>query len=85
MGLTVLRLLLAPVLVWLVYANAPGIGIVEPFVAVAIGLGLIAEAEGLMISVVLPAWTHDVPTVFQALRIKENHSGGATDGKQKPS
>jgi hypothetical protein len=93
MGLTVLRLLLAPVLVWLVYANVRGtafaavifIAVTEPFVGITVILGLVAQVEGLFISVVLPAWTHDVPTVVQALRIRETYLGNAASGKQRPS
>jgi hypothetical protein len=49
-----------------------GFGVVHPFVEVTAGLGLIAQVEGLLISVVLPVWTHDVPTVAEALRIRKN-------------
>jgi CDP-diacylglycerol--glycerol-3-phosphate 3-phosphatidyltransferase len=46
----------------LVFSNA-GIA-----VSCAIYLGLLADAEGLMISLVLPRWKNDVPTLFHALR-----------------
>jgi phosphatidylglycerophosphate synthase len=46
----------------LVFSNA-GIA-----VSCAIYLGLLADAEGLMISLVLPCWKNDVPTLFHALR-----------------
>jgi phosphatidylglycerophosphate synthase len=62
-----------------------GFGIVEPFVAITVILGLVAQVEGLLISVVLPVWTHDVPTIAHALRIREAHVGGALNGKPKPS
>jgi CDP-diacylglycerol--glycerol-3-phosphate 3-phosphatidyltransferase len=62
-----------------------GFGIVQPFVALAVILGLIAQVEGLLISVVLPVWTHDVPTIVHALRIRETHTANALHGKQRPS
>jgi phosphatidylglycerophosphate synthase len=51
-----------------------GFGIVQPFVGIAVTLGLIAQVEGLLISVVLPRWTHDVPTLARALQIRRNFS-----------
>lgn len=51
-----------------------GFGIVQPFASAAVGLGLIAQVEGLLISVVLPRWTHDVPTLWRALQIRKNFS-----------
>ena len=48
-----------------------GFGIARPFVPIAVGLGLIAQLEGLAISVVLPAWTTDVPTLFRAVEIRK--------------
>jgi phosphatidylglycerophosphate synthase len=49
-----------------------GFGLVRPFVPLAVGLGVFAQAEGLLISVVLPRWTHDVPSVFHAARIRNS-------------
>jgi hypothetical protein len=43
---------------------------VQPFVPLAVGLGLIAQLDGLLISFVLPVWTHDVPSVFHAVKIR---------------
>lgn len=54
-----------------------GFGVVHPFVEATAGLGLIAQVEGLLISVVLPVWTHDVPTLAKALQIRKNHRGNA--------
>jgi phosphatidylglycerophosphate synthase len=59
-----------------------GFGIVEPFVLIAVTLGLIAQVEGLLISVVLPAWTHDVSTVIHALRIRETYAASGQGGKR---
>jgi phosphatidylglycerophosphate synthase len=50
-----------------------GFGVAWPFVWIAVVLGLIAQVEGLLISVVLPAWTHDVPTVFHAAKLRKTH------------
>jgi CDP-diacylglycerol--glycerol-3-phosphate 3-phosphatidyltransferase len=49
-----------------------GFGVVNPLVPITIVLGLIAQVEGLLISIVLPRWTHDVPTLRHALRIRNN-------------
>jgi len=38
--------------------------------AAAIIIGIVADLEGVAISVVLPVWTHDVPTLFKALEIR---------------
>jgi hypothetical protein len=59
-----------------------GFGVGQPFVGITIILGLIAQIEGLLISVALPVWTHDVPTLIHALRIRNTTAGRATgDGK----
>ena len=47
-----------------------GFGSATPLVPVALALGIVADAEGLAISVVLPVWTHDVKSVRHALRIR---------------
>jgi phosphatidylglycerophosphate synthase len=39
-------------------------------VACAIYVGIVADIEGLLISLVLPRWQADVPTVFHALRAR---------------
>jgi CDP-diacylglycerol--glycerol-3-phosphate 3-phosphatidyltransferase len=59
-----------------------GFGVSQPFVGIAVILGLIAQIEGLLISVALPVWTHDVPTMIHALRIRNTPAGRqAGDGK----
>jgi len=59
-----------------------GFGVSQPFVGITVILGLIAQIEGLLISVALPVWTHDVPTLVYALRIRKNPTGRiAGDGK----
>jgi phosphatidylglycerophosphate synthase len=63
-----------------------GFGVSQPFVGITVVLGLIAQLEGLMISVVLPIWTHDVPTLIYALRIRKASAGNTeADTKQRPS
>ena len=47
-----------------------GFGSAVPLVPVALALGIVADAEGLAISAVLPVWTHDVKSVLHALRIR---------------
>ncbi|HUQ99652.1 MAG TPA: CDP-alcohol phosphatidyltransferase family protein [Gemmatimonadaceae bacterium] len=49
-----------------------GFGLVNPFVPATVALGLIAQVEGLLISIVLPVWTHDVPTLRHAFEIRNN-------------
>jgi CDP-diacylglycerol--glycerol-3-phosphate 3-phosphatidyltransferase len=59
-----------------------GFGVSQPFVGITVILGLIAQIEGLLISVALPVWTHDVPTLIHALRIRNAPVGRAAgDGK----
>jgi phosphatidylglycerophosphate synthase len=54
-----------------------GFGISQPFVPVAVYLGLVAQVEGLMISIVLPTWTSDVPTIFRALELRKKANAAA--------
>jgi phosphatidylglycerophosphate synthase len=59
-----------------------GFGVSQPFVEITVVLGLIAQIEGLLISIALPVWTHDVPTLIHALRIRNTPARGAAgDGK----
>jgi CDP-diacylglycerol--glycerol-3-phosphate 3-phosphatidyltransferase len=58
-----------------------GFGVTRPFIAITVVLGLIAQVEGLLISAVLPVWTHDVPTLAHALRIRKKCVGISTGGK----
>ena len=59
-----------------------GFGVSQPFIGITVILGLIAQIEGLLISVALPVWTHDVPTLIHALRIRNTPSRDvAGDGK----
>jgi CDP-diacylglycerol--glycerol-3-phosphate 3-phosphatidyltransferase len=44
-------------------------------VSLAIYAGIVADVEGLLISLVLPHWRHDVPTVLHALRMRRASPG----------
>ena len=52
-------------------------GRASPFVALALGAGVVADVEGLAISLVLPVWTHDVKSVWHAWRIQSGWRPGA--------
>ena len=41
---------------------------------VALLLGIVCNLEGLSISIVLPRWTHDVPTLAHALRLRRSQA-----------
>jgi len=62
-----------------------GFGVSQPFVGITVIVGLIAQIEGLLISVALPVWTHDVPTLIHALRIRNTRSRGAPGDGKRPS
>lgn len=57
-------LVLFVALAWLL---ATGSGALIP---AAVGFGLLSHAENLAITLVLPRWHHDVPSVFHALRLR---------------
>jgi phosphatidylglycerophosphate synthase len=40
---------------------------------IALLLGVLCDLEGLAISIVLPRWTHDVPSLAQALKLGRRH------------
>ena len=54
-----------------------GFGVSFPFLPLAIVLGIAADLEGLLISAILPVWTHDVKSFAHALRIRRLHAAGA--------
>jgi CDP-diacylglycerol--glycerol-3-phosphate 3-phosphatidyltransferase len=54
-----------------------GFGSAVPLVPLALGIGVVADAEGLAISVILPVWTHDVKSVAHALRIRAARGAAA--------
>ncbi len=47
-----------------------GFGSAVPWVPLALGLGIVADVEGLVMSLVLPRWTHDVKSLVHAWRIR---------------
>ena len=58
-----------------------GFGIGGIFLTVAIILGIIADIEGLVMSLMLPVWTHDVKSLFDAWRIR---TGSALATQNQP-
>jgi CDP-diacylglycerol--glycerol-3-phosphate 3-phosphatidyltransferase len=60
-----------------------GFGLASPWVAIAVVLGLVAQVEGLLISVVLPTWTHDVPTLVHAFRIRQSSLKARTNQSER--
>lgn len=50
------------------------VGQAVPWVGLAIILGIVSDVEGLLISLVLPVWRHDVPSLVHAWRIKAHLS-----------
>jgi phosphatidylglycerophosphate synthase len=51
-----------------------GFGAGSPWLWIALAVGVISELEGIAISLILPVWTHDVPSVFAALAIRRDAS-----------
>ncbi len=50
---------------WLLVLGVDGF-----FMTAAIGIGILADLEGLAISCVLSHWTSDIPSVFHAIRLR---------------
>jgi len=48
-----------------------GFGRATPWVPLALALGIVADVEGLAISIVLPTWTHDVKSVWHVWRARK--------------
>jgi len=57
-----------------------GFGIAWPFVWIAVVLGMIAQVEGLLISATLTTWTHDVPSLFHAAKMRKTTVENADRG-----
>jgi hypothetical protein len=57
-----------------------GFGITAPFVPIAVWLGIFAQVEGLLISIVLPRWMTDVPTIFRAIAVRREANAAAAAG-----
>ncbi len=47
-----------------------GFGVSWPWLPISLAIGLYSELEGVAISLVLPRWTHDVPSLRAALAIR---------------
>jgi phosphatidylglycerophosphate synthase len=61
-----------------------GFGVDQPFVGIAVCLGLFAQVEGLSISIILPRWTTDVPTIIRALEIRKAPNTEDGTGYKEP-
>jgi phosphatidylglycerophosphate synthase len=57
-----------------------GFRIAWPFVEIAAWLGIVAQAEGLLISVVLKEWKTDVPTIFRAIEMRQDSNAATVAG-----
>src|SRR3954464_2756071 len=57
-----------------------GFGITRAAVPLTVWLGIIAQIEGLSISVILPRWTTDVPTIFHAIQVRKVANAGTPAG-----
>ena len=55
-----------------------GLGRARPAVDAAVALGIVADVEGLAISVVLPRWTRDVPSLAHAWRLRRRAGENGT-------
>lgn len=51
-----------------------GFGVFPWMILVAIWLGILTDLEGLLASLLLPVWTHDVPNVLRAYRIRQHYA-----------
>jgi len=49
-----------------------GWGIAGLLLRTALIIGIISDLEGVAISVVLPRWTHDVATIFHAIKLRKD-------------
>jgi CDP-diacylglycerol--glycerol-3-phosphate 3-phosphatidyltransferase len=55
---------------WLGFSEAFLTGQPGPFIQAAVAMGILADVEGLVASVVLSTWQHDVPTVWHAVQLE---------------
>jgi len=51
-----------------------------PFLWIALLIGVVSELEGIVISLVLPRWTHDVNSIRMALALRARGPEGKFDG-----
>jgi len=50
-----------------------GWGIDNRFLDVTIAWGILCNGQGLMMSLILPEWTNDVPTLLHAFRLRRDY------------
>jgi CDP-diacylglycerol--glycerol-3-phosphate 3-phosphatidyltransferase len=63
-----------------------GFGADNWFLGVAIGWGILCNLQGLAMTLLLPVWHRDVPTLFHALRLRRQLTGaGAPHRSSAPS
>lgn len=66
----------APVIFWTGYAT--------PWLAIALVIGLIAHVDALIITLTLPEWHHDVHTIANARRIREEFKRRPHPSREAP-
>lgn len=60
-----------------------GFGVSGWLLALAIWVGIATDLEGLCATFLLPAWTHDVPTVWHAYRIRKLYDATAPNNRKR--
>ena len=56
---------------WLGFSEAFLTGRPGPFIQAAVVMGIVADAEGLLASLILSTWHHDIRTLWDAMRIEK--------------
>jgi CDP-diacylglycerol---glycerol-3-phosphate 3-phosphatidyltransferase len=69
------------VALFLAFVGILGFGHTGWLVSLAIAVGIVSDLEGIAISLVLPAWHHDVPSIAHALRLERLGGAPYTVGK----
>ena len=64
---------------WLGFSEAFLTGPPGPFIPAAVVMGIIADVEGLLASLVLSTWRHDIRTIWHALQIERSNRGAADE------
>ena len=59
---------------FLAFVMLLAVGEASPWVSIAIAVGLLSDMEGLLISLVLTRWQHDVPTLAHVWRLRTHPS-----------
>jgi phosphatidylglycerophosphate synthase len=65
------------VALFLAFVGILGFGHTGWLVSVAIAVGIVSDLEGIAISLVLPTWHHDVPSIAHALRLRARLGGAS--------